>query len=473
MGAAEIKLKGGWKLLVAVGTVALAALVQAQWLDVVGHRFPFLLFFPAVTVTALYAGTSAGLLAIVLSAFFASYRLAPYGHLFLIQDASDRLGLLIFVVSGVAICLVVKALHRLQARASEAELQAKIAEARRADAARLLESEARYRILFENNMDAVFLTIPDGRVIAANPAACTMFGWTEEELCRIGRAGVMDLKDPRLPEALAQRALQGRYQCELTCVRRDGTKFDAEVGSVILNEENQSFVIIRDITQRKLAEQTQRKYAQRLIMQEEDLRKSIAMDLHDQVGQLLVALGFNLRHLGQRVPEGAAADVPQILEDSRLLLKDVNTSIRDLMAELRPHQLDTLGLVEAIRSYGMHYQRRTGIKVEIIAVEDFPRLSSSVETALFRIVQEALNNISKYSGASKVAVVLHDAGAIRLTISDDGKGFEPQQEVPHPTGSGWGLTIMRERTELLGGQFSLETAPGKGTTIRVTIRDRD
>ncbi|WP_183355813.1 ATP-binding protein [Geomonas silvestris] len=460
-----------WKALSAVCAVALAAMLQAQLQDVVGERFPLLFFFPAVTLTALYGGATAGLLATFLSTLLISYQLVPRGHFFMVQQASDRVGLLVFIISGTAICLIVKTLHNLRIRAAEAELQARVAEVRRADAAKLLESEARYRILFENNMDAVFLTVPDGTVIAANPVACAMFGRTEEELCRIGRAGVVDQGDPSLQEALAQRVREGRLQCELTCVRGDGTTFEAEVSSVILHDENHSFVIIRDITPRKLAEQTQKRYAQRLIVQEEDLRKSIAMDLHDHVGQLLVALGFNLRHLGLRVPEGAAADVPQILEDSRLLLKDVNTSIRDLMAELRPHQLDTLGLVEAIRSYGMRYQKRTGIKVEVLAGEDFPRLGSTLETALFRITQEALNNTSKYSGASKVTVVLHDAGGVSLTITDDGKGFEPQSDLPQPTGSGWGLTIMRERTELLGGRFSLETAPGRGTTIRVTVRD--
>lgn len=470
MGASRTTLNRFWKALSAVCAVALAAMLQAQLQDVVGERFPLLFFFPAVTLTALYAGATAGLLATFLSAVLISYRLVPQGYFFMVQQHSDRIGLLVFIISGTAICLIIKTLHRLRTRAAEAELQARVAEVRSTDAAKLLESEARYRILFENNMDAVFLTVPNGAVITANPVACAMFGRSEEEFRLIGRAGVVDLEDPRLPDALAQRARDGRIQCELTCVRSDGTKFEAEVSSVILDNNTHSFVIIRDITQRKLAEQTQKRYAQRLIVQEEDLRKSIAMDLHDHVGQLLVALGFNLRHLGLRVPEGAAGEIPQILEDSRLLLKDVNTSIRDLMAELRPHQLDTLGLVEAIRTYGMRYQKRTGIKVEILAGEDFPRLGSTLETTLFRITQEALNNTSKYSGASKVTVVLHDAGGVSLTITDDGKGFEPQDVLPQPTGSGWGLTIMRERTELLGGSFSLETAPGKGTTIRVTVR---
>jgi PAS domain S-box-containing protein len=118
-------------------------------------------------------------------------------------------------------------------------------------------SEARFRSLFENNLEAMFLTVPDGKVIAANPAACAMFGMSEAELCRVGRNGIMNHADPRHAAALAERARTGSLRTELTYVRKDGTVFPAEVQSVILdNATHQAFVAMRDITERKRAEES-------------------------------------------------------------------------------------------------------------------------------------------------------------------------------------------------------------------------
>ncbi len=118
----------------------------------------------------------------------------------------------------------------------------------------LAESEVNYLSIFEHSLDAVFLTVPDGSVRAANPAACKMFGMTEEEICRVGRQGLVDTSDPRHAAALEERARAGKLHCELSYIRKDGSKFLAEVSSVILKGGRNSFVILRDITERKRAE---------------------------------------------------------------------------------------------------------------------------------------------------------------------------------------------------------------------------
>lgn len=122
----------------------------------------------------------------------------------------------------------------------------------------LAENEARYRSLFENSNDAILLTIPDGHILAANPAACRMFGRSEQEICRIGRNGLMDLTDPRLVEALERRRQTGEFRGELTFVRSDNTRFPAEISSRIFNDSKgnaKSTMIIRDITESKKAEE--------------------------------------------------------------------------------------------------------------------------------------------------------------------------------------------------------------------------
>jgi PAS domain S-box-containing protein len=137
-----------------------------------------------------------------------------------------------------------------------------ITEQKQAEGA-LRQSEARHRALFDNSIDAIFATAPDGRVFAANQVACRIFGMTEEELIRAGRDGITDWSDPRHGPALAERARSGYLRQELGYVRKDGTKFTAEVSSVILPDRATSFVILRDITERKQAEETLRESEER------------------------------------------------------------------------------------------------------------------------------------------------------------------------------------------------------------------
>jgi PAS domain S-box-containing protein len=134
-------------------------------------------------------------------------------------------------------------------------IASEITERKRAEEA-LRDSEARFRSLFDSSPDAVFLTIPDGTTTAANPAACAMFGMTEEELCRVGRAGVIAPDETRLAAAMEERARTGKFRSELTFVRKDGTRFDGEVSSVLVGGvPARSFVVVRDITERKRAEE--------------------------------------------------------------------------------------------------------------------------------------------------------------------------------------------------------------------------
>lgn len=124
----------------------------------------------------------------------------------------------------------------------------------------LKKSEEQFRTLFEQSQDAVFITIPDGHIVSANPAACNMFGMTEQEICKVGRAGIVDSNDPRLVLALEVRKQKGYVNTELTCIRKNGERFTAEVSSVIASKEPiYSFVILRDVSERKRAEEALQK----------------------------------------------------------------------------------------------------------------------------------------------------------------------------------------------------------------------
>ena len=234
--------------------MAVGAAIRAAFLGDLGTRIPFVTFLPAALFAFLFSGATAGLLAVLLSIAYVSYAIAPLGEALIVRDPADRLVLFISLLCCLLLHLFAKARHHSQLQAAEAAAQCERAEQHRLDAAKIKESESRHRALFEHSMDAIFLTEADGKVTAANPAACALFGRSEEELCALGRAGIIDRGDPGLPAALRERADSGKVRCELTCVRKDGTKFLSEVSSVLLDDALHSFVVMRDISERKKAE---------------------------------------------------------------------------------------------------------------------------------------------------------------------------------------------------------------------------
>ena len=140
------------------------------------------------------------------------------------------------------------------------------------------------------------------------------------------------------------------------------------------------------------------------------------------------------------------------------------------MSDLRPPVLDEFGLTAALRWQCSLFSKRTGIEVDLRAVDPSLKLPPEFQPTLFRIAQEALINITKHAKASRVTIELRNAdGRIRLVVSDNGRGFEPPQSPIGKAKSGWGLTIMRERALSIGGSFHLDSAPGKGTRVVVEI----
>lgn len=237
----------------------------------------------------------------------------------------------------------------------------------------LRESESKFRSLFENSLDAVFLTIPDGGIRAANPAACAMFGMSEEEICRVGREGLTDPDDPRHATAMEERKRTHRISnAELCYVRKNGEKFVAEVNSVVLpGDPPRSFVTLRDITDRKLAEEQlmewsrtlEQRVAERtaeveqrvaqlramtteLTLAEHRERQRIAKVLHDHLQQLLVGARFHVSSAQSQIVD---PQVRQLLDQVNTLLDDSVQSSRSLTAELFPPALREGTFAEALR----------------------------------------------------------------------------------------------------------------------------
>jgi PAS domain S-box-containing protein len=209
--------------------------------------------------------------------------------------------------------------------------------------------------------------------------------------------------------------------------------------------------------------------AARLVSVQEEERRRIARELHDRVGQNLTALDINLGIVEDRLARDARAELRGRLADSRAVVEATAKTIEDVMAELRPPLLDDYGLAAALRWYAEQYSRRTGIAAALTeSGEGRGARDPEAAVALFRIAQEALNNVAKHARAHGVQIEL-DCGArdVTLRIADDGAGFEAWNGDAH---RGWGMTTMRERVEALGGRFEVESTPGAGTTVTASVR---
>jgi signal transduction histidine kinase len=198
-------------------------------------------------------------------------------------------------------------------------------------------------------------------------------------------------------------------------------------------------------------------------------RQRIARELHDATGQSLSAIALGLRGVESMLESDRPVAVEQVRE-----LKSFSTNalgeLRQIIADLRPSQLDDLGLVAALQWYAQEFERHYAIRTDFIMKGNRSRLPPEYETVLFRITQEALNNVAKHAHASQTSVKLeiYPAQAC-VTIQDNGRGFDPEKTLRHNRRAGWGLLGIQERALLLGGRYEIDSKPGSGTLIRVTV----
>lgn len=210
--------------------------------------------------------------------------------------------------------------------------------------------------------------------------------------------------------------------------------------------------------------------SERAINAQEEERRAIAQSLHDDTGQALSMLIIHLDRIDERTPPDQTELKGQIA-DARVLASNALTELRRILSGLRPAILDDLGLVPAIRWFARANLEQVGIRVTVEAPDAPLALSPAVTTTLFRIVQEAISNIVRHAGAGAVTIelVVQD-GLVNLCIQDDGRGFNPEHTSRDAVElQQLGLLGIRERAEVLGGQVQIESAPEKGTQLRVSI----
>lgn len=218
------------------------------------------------------------------------------------------------------------------------------------------------------------------------------------------------------------------------------------------------------------AERELRRLSQQLVHAQEDERRNLSRELHDEVGQTLTALRVELGNL-EKLRGGAPEIFHEHLEDAKRLAAETLGSVRNLAMGLRPSMLDDLGLGPALEWQAREFSRHTGVPVEVLLEGVPPDLPEAHRTCLYRVVQEALTNCARHADAKRIRVMLHaDSGRLGLTVEDDGRGL-PAAVLRDgaAAGGGLGLVGIEERVHELGGAVVLHSQPGKGTLMKVSI----
>ncbi|HEY8204564.1 MAG TPA: PAS domain S-box protein [Pyrinomonadaceae bacterium] len=337
----------------------------------------------------------------------------------------------------------------------------------------LRESEERYRELFENSRDAVYVHDMSGRYTSVNHAAEELTGYAREEI--IGKHYSNFIAPNYLREARESFCrkldlpIETTYEAEVIC--KDGTRKPVEVSSRMIHRNGEPIGVqgtVRDVTERKRAQRTLQTYSRRLIQAQEAERESIARELHDQIGQALTAINMNLqwiRRSGAVLPAGQ----PRIKESIEVIDETLQR-VRELSLELRPSLLDDLGLAAALRWYATRFSARTGILTEVTGDLQNDGIHRTVQTACFRIAQEALTNAARHSRAARALVTLEERDQrLQLGISDDGVGFDAQLIINSSSSFALGLRGMQERALAVNGQLHVDSKVGGGTRIVVVV----
>jgi signal transduction histidine kinase len=351
-------------------------------------------------------------------------------------------------------------------------------------AAALRESEARFAKAIETMAEGLVLLDMDGNVRLCNHAAERILGMPAAEIMRLGltigrlggavRADGARFPPEEWPVGITLRTGQSRTGVVMGLVRDSGSIHWVSVNSTALfaDDASKPYAVLTtffDISGLKRAEQALRAHAEqlrdlshRLFEVEENERRRLARELHDRIGANLTALSLNLKLVRTEREKTSTR-----LDDSEKLVDSTAQLVRDVLTDMRPPGLDELGLLAALREHAEQVAQRSGLGLEVAGAEPRPRLPPATEIALFRVAQEALTNVVKHAGATKVSVSLRpEHGVVTLTIEDNGAGFDG--EVP-AMAAGMGMASMRERAEAVGARPRIESAPGSGTRVIVEV----
>jgi two-component system CheB/CheR fusion protein len=350
---------------------------------------------------------------------------------------------------------------------------------------RLAASEERLRLIIENAREfAIFTLDLSRRITTWNTGARRVLGYSEEEI--VGQsADIIFTPEDRAagaPEHEAMTAVRdGRAGDERWHVRKDGSRLWSSGFMMPMRGPDQAVIglikILQDRTEAKhaheteqreqaraLAEQGRKELLQELASAQEAERRRISRELHDEIGQHVTALLLGLNELASKSTDD---DLTTRLRELQSIADAVGKEVHRVGVQLRPTSLDDLGLVRALSTFVSMWSERAQIRADFHS-EGFGsgRLPTALETAVYRIVQESLNNVLKHAEANTVSVILErKANEVLAIVEDDGRGFDVNAVEKTRHGQRLGLLGMNERAALNGGELRIESQPGKGTTV--------
>jgi signal transduction histidine kinase len=223
------------------------------------------------------------------------------------------------------------------------------------------------------------------------------------------------------------------------------------------------------LEQSKWMQEQLRMLSRQLLTAQEEERKKISRELHDVIAQTLTSINVQLATLKSRALLNIKGLERSIARTQRLVVHSVSI-IHQFARELRPSVLDDLGLVPALHTFMKRFGEQTGIRVSLTASAALKQASSEIRTVLYRVAQEALNNVGRHSRATQASVSIRKmAGAVCMTVKDNGKGFHKEQLLGASKRKRLGMLGMRERLEMIGGTFNVTSTPGKGTTLLAQV----
>ncbi|MCK4354394.1 MAG: PAS domain S-box protein [Dehalococcoidia bacterium] len=331
-----------------------------------------------------------------------------------------------------------------------------------------------YEELFANASDAIWIHDLDGTITLANKACETLTGYSVSELT--GR-NVREFLTPetlslarRVKEnLLSSGAMEHRYEQRLT--KRDGSEAIMQLAHrlIVRKGKPQAFQnLARDITEERRLQDNLQFYLRQVLQAQEEERKRLARELHDDVSQLILLLTHGIDNIASKAEIYSPQELRNELGKLYEVSKETYQDIKRYAQALRPSILDDLGLVAAVKWLAEEIHNFSGIEIQV-KTDTVPPLPPETQLVLFRIVQEALNNIHRHSEASQASITIeYQEAQVRVTISDNGKGVElPNQLSEFASRGKLGLIGMAERARLIGGELEVSSQIGKGTKIIV------
>lgn len=336
----------------------------------------------------------------------------------------------------------------------------------------LRASMQRYRRLFENAHDAIWVQDMEGNLLTANGATARLTGYDVDRLVHMNATDFLTREGLEVAREVRSKLLRGEpidKSYDQPIIRKDGNEALLRLSSSIIRIDGESVAfqhIARDVTEEKRMQENLQFYLKEVVRAQEEERKRISRELHDDTIQALVVLSRQL--------DALASSGKGLSEENRLRLEElwqqtnnIMQGVRRLSQDLRPAALDRLGLISALEWLASDVSEYSGIATKVNVVGTERHLDEGTALVLFRITQEALRNVWRHSQATLAEIIVEfEKSKIRITISDNGRGFKPPETISDlPRASKLGLAGMQERTQLLDGTLRVQSEPGKGTNI--------